>query len=294
MVIIEKNIVYGKIENEYLIADSYRPKMVEGPLPILVLIHGGAFQAGSKEMYKDWGIELAKEGYFVLAINYRLATPSQASYPDVLEDVSQAMNWLVLQANEMNLDLQKIGMIGDSAGAYISTLFALKNHPFSYRLCAVVGVYGLYDLAYECEYPVIERKPNMIERLLGHSFFGNEFSFSQASPITYVQQAAHIPTFDTKFYLVYGKKDKVVNPEQSLRFYDALCAANIDAQITCIEDKGHFWFNELPNIDGGRVEDYPNSKIKWELFSFLESSVKQAIDGFFSARQINVLRELSD
>lgn len=292
--IIEKNIVYGKTKTEYLTADYYRLKNTDGFLPILVLIHGGAFQAGSKEMYKDWGLELAKAGYFVLAINYRLATANEASYPEVLEDVAQAMNWLVLQANEMSLDLNKVALLGDSAGAYISSLFALKKQPFSYRITAVVGVYGLYDLPYECNHPVLVRNPNMIERLMGRSYLGNEVAFAEASPITYVKEAMSVPTFDTKFYLIYGREDKVVNPEQSLRFHKALSVANIETKITCIEDKGHFWFNELPNIKGGCVADYPNSKIKPEILAFLESSFQHAIDGFYSVRQISFLQDLNN
>ncbi|MEK4026195.1 alpha/beta hydrolase [Sporosarcina sp. FSL W7-1283] len=292
MFTFEKNVVYGETEEEYLTADLYMPLKFNEPLPILVLIHGGAFQAGSKEMYKEWGENFAQEGYFVMAINYRLATPNYASFPAVIEDLKQAMNWLVLNANKKELDINKIGLIGDSAGAYLSSLFALSNHSFSYRVCSVIGVYGLYDLAYECKNPIIVRDVNMNERLLGLPFDGNESAFYAASPIAHIQDAMAVPTFDTIFYLIWGEKDTIVNPTQSLLFYEALKEVNIEVEITKVEDKGHFWFNKLPGIAGGKVNDYPNNVLMPNILDFLHRTVKQALNGHYSKRQIQILSKI--
>ncbi|WP_228548310.1 alpha/beta hydrolase [Sporosarcina obsidiansis] len=285
-VIIEKNIVYGKTEKEYLTADTYRMTTDSGNLPVLVLIHGGAFQTGSKEMYTEWGELLARENYFVMAINYRLATPRYASYPTVLEDIEEAMNWLVLHSNRLNIDVSRISIIGDSAGAYLAALFSLKNRPFSYRICAVVGVYGPYDLVLECKSLNAERKIQMFERLLGVTFRGNERAFKEASPVSYIDEAIATPTFDTSFYLVTGKEDKIVNAFQSKNFFEKLREANIDVELTEIEDIGHFWFNYLPGIIGGGVEDYPNNIIYPKIISFLNKINRQTCNGNFSRRQI--------
>lgn len=290
--VIEKNLVFGKTEKEYLTADTYRPSQSIGELPILVLIHGGAFQTGSKEMYKNWGEKLAQEGYFVMAINYRLATPSYSTYPGVLADMEEAMNWLVLNANQWGLNVGKIGLIGDSAGAHLASLFILKYRPFSYKICSVIGVYGVYDLVEECINPIIEREPNMFERFLGLSFKGNERAFSEASPITYIEKAVSCPTFDTRFYLIWGGKDQVVNPMQSKMFYERLKEANIEVEITEIEDRGHFWFNQLPGIKGGATSDYPNNILYQGIIDFLNNSVRKAENGNFSRRQISTLAKI--
>ena len=238
------------------------------------------------------GGKFAQEGYFVIAINYRLATPDHASFPGVIEDLKQVMNWLVFNANNRNLDINKIGLIGDSAGAYISSLFALSNHSFSYRINSVIGVYGLYDLAYECKNPIAVRNVNMNERLLGLPFYGNERAFYEASPIEHIQDAIAVPTFDTSFYLIWGEKDTVVNPQQSVLFYEALKAANIEVEITKIEDKGHFWFNQLPEIEGGLVKDYPNNVLTPKIMDFLDRTLRQAWDGHYSKRQIRMLSKI--
>ncbi|NYV65124.1 alpha/beta hydrolase [Bacillus sp. Gen3] len=291
---VEKNIVYGKTETEYLTADLYRPSSSEEDLPILVLIHGGAFKTGSKEMYMEWGSMLAQEGYFVMAINYRLATPNYPTYPGILADMEQAMNWLVFHANERKIDVEKIGLIGDSAGAYIAAFFALKYQPFSYQIRSVIGVYGVYDLVEECVNPVIERENNMFELFLGLSFDKNERAFKEASPIHYIEDAVKSPTFDTSFYLIWGGQDRVVNPKQSLRFYEKLKEANVEVKISEIDDKGHFWFNLLPGIEGGGVNNYPNNTLYPEIVSFLNQYVRIAWSGNFSKRQIHALAKMEN
>ncbi|MEK5389960.1 alpha/beta hydrolase [Margalitia sp. FSL K6-0131] len=295
-IIIQKNIVYGETEREYLTADIYKPSNSDDELPILVLIHGGAFQSGSKEMYKEWGRNLAEEGYFVMAINYRLSTLTYSSYPGALEDIGQALNWLVAKSNQWSLDVERIGLIGDSAGAYLAALTSLKYKAFSYNICSVIGVYGIYDLVDECLNPINDREENIYEKFLGISFEGNEKAFKTASPVHYIKEAIANPTFDTEFLIIWGEKDKVVRPEQSKSFIEKLRKEGIVVESIRIEDSGHFFFNQLPYIDGGTLSHYPNTFLYPKLIDFLKRSVCESKSGNFSERQImklSAMQELS-
>lgn len=81
-------------------------------------------------MYVDWGPDLAKEGDFTVAVNYRLATAAFQAYPGALDDLdnlNKALNGLVLHANKRKLDLERVGLIGDFAGGYLATAFALRT-----------------------------------------------------------------------------------------------------------------------------------------------------------------------
>ncbi|AXI00027.1 alpha/beta hydrolase [Sporosarcina sp. PTS2304] len=291
---IEKNIVYGEAVGEYVTADLYYPQSHDRELPVVVLIHGGAFQSGSKEMYRSVGSKLATDGYFVMAINYRLSTPASATYPGALEDVGQAMNWIVLHANERGLDPLRIGIIGDSAGAYLATMFSLTRQPFSYRICAVVAVYGIFDLSAECREEKYATTTNMFEQFLGIPYEGNVEAFDKASPISHVEEAIANPIFDTDYYLIWGKTDPIINPNQSIVFYEHLKKAKIQVITSEIPDKGHLWFNELPTVEGGTVDDYPNTIIYPKILCFLEGSVWNSLDGNFSRKQIAVLDRLKD
>lgn len=293
-IIIEKNIVYGETNDEYVTADLYRPSKNNIELPVIVLIHGGAFQSGSKDMYKSLGSKLATDGYFVMAINYRLSTPTYATYPGVLEDIKQAMNWIVFHAHERGLDPTKIGLIGDSAGAYLATMFSLTHQPFSYRICSVVAVYGIYDLSAECREEKYASDTNMFAQFLGIPYKQNPEAFDSASPISHIEDAVANPIFDTKYYLIWGKTDPIINPNQSNIFYESLKKAKISVITSEIPDKGHLWFNELPTIEGGTVDYYPNNILYPKILHFLKESLQESLQGNFSEKQIEVLDRLKD
>ena len=294
-IIFEKNIVFGKTEREYLTADIYRPRNSDDEyLPILVLIHGGGFQSGSKEMNVEWGVNLAKDGYFVMSINYTLSKANSPAYPKVFDDIQEAMNWLVLNSNKMKLDIERIGLIGDSAGAYLSSYFALKNNSFNYRICSVIGIYGIYDLVDECSNPINDRKDNIYERFLGMPFKGNLQTFHEASPTFYIQDAVDNPTFDVKFLLVWGDRDKVVKPSQSSNFVERLKNASIYVETQEIGEVGHYWFNKLPNIEGGGVNNYPNVIVYPKIIDFLGKTLRDVPSGNFSSKQIHALANLEN
>jgi acetyl esterase/lipase len=105
--------------------DIYYPDNMEGPFPAIIDIHGGGFFSGYKEMNKLYGYNLAKNGFIVFNLNYRLAFNDDAKVPDQIEDIIRALNWI-----ENNLDLypvykNRIYLMGESAGAYLATMAVL-------------------------------------------------------------------------------------------------------------------------------------------------------------------------
>lgn len=294
-VIVEKNVVFGEAERELLTADLYHlAAHTTEAVPIVVLIHGGAYQTGSKEMYREWGEALAREGYFAMAINYRLAKPGYASYPGVMQDIEEALTWLVANANTRRIDVNRIGLIGDSAGAHLAALFALGRRPFSYKVCGVVAVYGIFDLVEEWLNPVSDRAHGMFELFLGCPLSGHEALYREASPTSHIPDAVASATFDTHFFLTWGARDTVVNPDQSRSFRTQLEQAGIAVHCEEIEDVGHFWFNLLPGIAGGGVNDYPNRAIYASLVDFLQRSVRDSISMNYSAQRLRTLAAIED
>lgn len=287
-VIVKKNLVYRKTEKEVLTTDVYLPNK-ESFSPVIVLIHGGAFQAGSKEMYREWGETLCKEGYAVVVPNYTLTTKSMPSFPTAVDDLYDLMNWVVEKSNLLNLDLERISIVGDSAGAYFAAYLALKLRPTSYRICSVLGIYGLYDFVQESEEPIDPTRESMLENFLGRPYRGNKSIFHEASPINFINDAVSVPTFDTAFMLIWGDQDGIVNPKQSILFAKALEAHNISVKQVEIKNVGHFWFNQLPYIEGGRITDWPNCEIYPDILEFLTKTTKERPSGNFSKRQIEFL-----
>lgn len=282
---IEKNIVYGETDTEKLTADVYRP--LEGKsLPPILLIHGGAYQSGSKEMYAEWGSFLAKEGFVAMAMNYRLTTVKVPSWPGVMNDINQAANFLVDKANAWNIEPMKMGIIGDSAGAHLGMHFAFNSMSYSgINVLACIGVYGVYDLAK----PGSDRESQMFEKLLGKSFYEDPKLYQKASVAQFIDEAVSSPVFNTDFLLIWGEKDKIASPVHSEELSDKMKHAGIEVQTHVFADQGHFWLNDTPGLKGGKLSDYPNTEAVPVILSFLKDKLSPAVIAKISDKQVKKL-----
>ncbi len=87
--------------------------------PLIVFIHGGAWQSGDKSMAPNPS-DFTRRGYALASINYRLI--GQTSHPAQIEDCEAAINWLRAHAATFRLDPNRIGVWGMSAGGHLAAL----------------------------------------------------------------------------------------------------------------------------------------------------------------------------
>src|SRR5215471_8614965 len=125
-VAIKADIVFAEHDGVKLLGDLYLPKG-SGGSPVLVAVHGGGYQLGDRKFYRHWGSYLAKHGYAVFAIEYRLVKPGIKIWPGVVGDCKAAVQFVRASSGDFGLDPERIGMIGDSAGAHLSALVALAG-----------------------------------------------------------------------------------------------------------------------------------------------------------------------
>jgi acetyl esterase/lipase len=104
--------------------DIYYPDNKEGSFPVIIDIHGGGFFYGYKENTKLFNFHLAKNGFIVFNLNYRLAF-NDAKVPDQIQDIISAFNWIEDNFDAYPVDKNKIYVIGDSAGAYLAVMSVL-------------------------------------------------------------------------------------------------------------------------------------------------------------------------
>ena len=116
-----KNLTYpSKFESNT--ADIYIPKNGEGPFPVVLWVHGGAYVGGDKKDVEGYATALASQGIAVVCMNYVLA-PS-AKYPTPVIQTGEAYTWLCGVAAQNSLDMTRLVLAGDSAGAQIAAQFA--------------------------------------------------------------------------------------------------------------------------------------------------------------------------
>ncbi|EOL44549.1 alpha/beta hydrolase [Enterococcus caccae] len=135
-----KNLSYGPygIENTF---DIYYPKGTDKCLPTIINIHGGGFFYGDKELYRFYTMYLATQGFAVVNFNYRLAPDHH--YPAPLEDTNALINWLIEHGRSYYIDLDRLFLVGDSAGGQLVEQYATLTsnsayaQKFSFEIAAV-------------------------------------------------------------------------------------------------------------------------------------------------------------
>lgn len=277
-VLIHKNLVFHRTDRELLLADVYLPKIGKNH-PVVLMLHGGAYQAGSKEMYEDWGNYLAEQGYAGIALNYRLATKSYPAYPGLLSDVQAGLDFIVDHANQWRLNPQKIAIMGDSAGAYLATMLALEEGLTSVTIKSVISAYGVFDLLEWAEYTNRTRNDFVVNKLFGYDSFIGKAKYLAASPMSLIDDTLNYFRFDTEFLMIWGEADKVVLPEeQSIKFSRKLTELNIKQEKIIVPDKGHFWFTKNDATqEGSSLKEYPNDEVVPQVLRFLKRTLNQEL-----------------
>ena len=237
-VTVQRDLAYVPGGHERQKLDLYLPKEASKPLPVIVWIHGGGWQAGSKE--NNPLLAYAGKGYAVASINYRLS--QHAVFPSQIEDCKTAIRWLRAHAKTYNLNPSKIGVAGSSAGGHLVAMLGTAgevkelegkagNLDQSSQVQCVVDLYGPTDFS---TMGGSHSEPNSPEsRLIGGPVTENKDKVQRASPMTYISKNC------PPFLILHGDKDKVVAYAQSVVSLDALKKAGIDATLITVQEGGH-------------------------------------------------------
>ena len=246
-------ITYATHDGVALAGDLYMPKGA-GPFPALVGVHGGGWQAGVRSAFQHWGKYLAEHGYVLFSASYRLAKKGHKTFPQAVQDVLAAIQFVRGSAGEFKVDPERIGIFGASAGGHLASLAALSGDAFtggypqdkhagvSAKVKALVGVYGVYDLKEMWHrYGMQTPRENNIENFLGASPMENPRLYFDASSINY----ATSPTTRSACSLSVGTEDDLVNrATQTDAFLLALKQAGFFVRTCIVQGAPHYWLND--------------------------------------------------
>jgi acetyl esterase/lipase len=209
-----QEVVYAAPDGEALDADLYRPAG-DGPFPALVLVHGGAWHGGRRaEMHRS-GMRLARHGYLALSVDYR--TAPGAHFPAPLCDVADALTWL---AERPEVDAQRLGAWGYSAGAHLAALLALREPALT--ACPRPDLPVVKAAVVGGTPSDLFRFDNLVVRdFVGGSPQELPDRYALASPARRVLPGA------PPFFLYHGRLDVLVPVEQSERLAAALARARV-------------------------------------------------------------------
>lgn len=224
--------------------DLYIPEKADGPLPLLIWIHGGGWQNGSKEGCPPLRGGYTERGYAVASINYRLS--GHATFPAQIEDCKAAIRWLRAHAKQYNLDPERFGVWGSSAGGHLVALVGTSGDVKEFdagahldqssRVQAVCDYYGPTDFTVFVTTPGYESHASAQSpeaKLIGGAVMDNKDKAARVNPITYVTKD------DPPFLIVHGDKDPTVPINQSQLLFEALKKAGVSVHFHTIQGAGH-------------------------------------------------------
>jgi acetyl esterase/lipase len=248
-------VEYAVHDGVHLVGDFYGPKRSDRS-PVIVAAHGGGWQQGDRSSYRYWGPYLARNGIAVFSIQYRFSKPDKPAFPQAVNDFRAAVQFLRGRASEFNIDPDRIGGMGDSAGGHLSSLVGLAgdselfaganrddpNGSQSARLKAVVSFYGVYDLTAQWNHDLLARpRDSIVAKFLGKQLYDDRQLYFNASPISHVTARPNAPAF----YLCWGDEDDIVDqPTQAVPFRDALKQAGYYVRTVIIPGAPHFWASD--------------------------------------------------
>lgn len=247
--------------------DILQPKS-EMKLPAVVYVTGGGFINANKDNGIQLRMHLAEAGYVVASIQYRVAPT--ARFPEPLEDVKSAIRYLKAHADQFGVDPERVGIIGGSAGGYLTAMAATtsgtttfdkgENLQVGSGVKAAVDLFGLSDLTrigdgYSNAVKEAHRSAGATEALWvnGSSVFGgkdggilaNPDGARKANPITYISKTS------APMLLMHGTKDTVVSPSQTDLLFQALQKNQIPSQRYLVEGAAHggVYWNQKEVLD---------------------------------------------
>lgn len=134
-----EDIPYRNTGKECHKLDIYRPKQAAGKLPVILNLHGGGLVLCNRKVNRPFCAELARRGFLVFSVDYPLVP--QAKVPEILSDVARAMDFVRDSIGEYGGDPERVYLVGDSVGAFLSVyeLAAQKNGSLAQALGLIPG-----------------------------------------------------------------------------------------------------------------------------------------------------------
>lgn len=223
-----KNLSYGSDARNKI--DIYLPQNRDTTTAMVLLIHGGGWVAGDKG---DWSQEIINQllnsGHAVSSMNYRYAN---GNFHNQMNDIFNAIDFMKSKADGWKINNNKFALIGGSAGAHLSLLYA---HAFdsTEAVKTVISIVGPTDMTdpvfhqYATNYGIYF----VFEQFFGTSFQSNPQLYASGSP---VYNYSDVPSF-----FICGGLDDLVPAQQSIRMFDTLALHGIAADTTVFNNAGH-------------------------------------------------------
>lgn len=241
------NVTYVKVKEWEGKLDLYLPPLTKSPSGIVINIHGGGWKNGIKESQTGFS-SFFKAGFAVANISYRLT--GQATAPAAIEDVRCALIYVIQNAKSLNIDVNKIVIMGGSAGGHLALMGGLLGNDKRFDtncpcieniyVAAIIDKYGITDV-WDWAYG-IHKTSKSATQWLGDKSKDEAFAKS-VSPINYVSKSS------PQVLIIHGDADPTVPYEQSVLLYKKLMETGVKSEFITVKGGLHGKFDKEKNSE---------------------------------------------
>lgn len=267
---VQQDIVYAQPGAKPLKYDIYRPRGAKGPLPIVVIIHGGGWVANDENIMRGLARELTRGGQFLaISIDYRWAGRGDGdtrsnTMADIVEDVFGALVHIQEHARSYGGDASRLLLTGDSAGGHLAAVASLMTERigdggfgrqpgvFEFRPSYLPAGRSLTEVRRELLQAIRAAAPSY------GVFSGPILKYQADDPkVDAAWDAAitpqfHIPSATQRAvpqYLTRGTLDPVIPDAMCAAFMEALVKAGQRVEYVQVGGAGHAFFDWKPDAD---------------------------------------------
>tara|TARA_R110002049_G_scaffold285698_1_gene466757 strand:- start:171234 stop:172190 length:957 start_codon:yes stop_codon:yes gene_type:complete len=242
-----RDIEYARYGDTVLLLDMYLPAESDQKIACVVTITGGGFRARPKSGFAKYAAFLATQGFASACISYR-GTPKHG-FQETVYDCKAAVRYVRANAAMYNIDPDRIGVLGQSAGGHLAAMIGVSggidhlegdggNPESSSRVQAAVSFSGVFDFISRLRDGGHQKKSIELKKKTNGAWVGEPFAvdserWKQASPIN------HLSDDDPPLLMLATKTDSVVPYHQSVQMHEAMQKKGLTSELVILDTGGH-------------------------------------------------------
>lgn len=259
------DLIYKTAGSKKLLLDLYYPtgedsdeaeNLPDARHPIVVYTHGGGWAAGSKQGIAKGSFaavfqRLLDDGFAVASVNYRLCRKgSDITMRDCVIDCKDAVRYLAKNSQALELDRERVFVMGDSAGGHIAQMLLLSAPEelagaqelasVSYKVIAGASWYG------PCDFERVDLfnhddRPDFRDRF-GPRILGPDPDhatkierYREVSPVNYLR------SYSSPLLMIQGNNDTTIPVKHAYHMQQRAEAVGAPVDVMIVENAGHNW-----------------------------------------------------
>ena len=257
------DVEFREAPKRTLLARVYQPQGA-GPFPVLLDLHGGAWNNKDRTANSTMDESLARSGILVVAVD--LTRAHEAPYPASVQDANYAVRWLKYKAQEWNGDAATLGVLGSSSGGHEVELLAMRPNDVRYnalklseapQLDATINYIATRSPVSDPYARFLNAESMGWAEMIQNSkkYFDPWETIHEANPQEILDRGEKVTL--PPLLIMQGELDHNVRPAVQEKFADAYRAAGGDCQYELFAGCEHLWID-----DPGPMTDRAHEMVK--------------------------------